>query len=184
MAEQQQSAPVAGTKGKNGNGDAAKADAGATTVAKAPVGLDDVNLSGFEREDQPSLDGWYKPEAGNGFYGKIVGSFQIEDKKTGKPRDIVIIALAVSVKAIVDKKEAQLEVGQFLGVSIRHKLQPLLQYVTHKGVVHVKAIDQVDIGGGQTMWNFQIRAKGEKSNPPAPRPPSADNAGKYDDIPF
>lgn len=138
----------------------------------------------FDREDQPSLDGWYKPAPGNGFYGRIVGNFQVEDKKTGRDRDVVIVQLAVACKAQVDKKEVTLDAGQFLGVSIRHKLQPLMAYVANKGVAWVKALNQVDIGGGQSMWNFEIKCKGQKAAPPAARKLSHENAAGSDDIPF
>ncbi len=161
----------------------------ATTAASAaPKSFEDMGSApeGFDREDQPSLDGWFKPATGNGFYGRIVGNFQVEDKKSGQMRDVVIIKLAVGCKAQQDKKEVTLDAGQFLGVSIRHKLQPLMEYVSNKGLAWVKTQDQVPIGGGQTMWNFEINCKGTKAAPPAPRKLTHEQsaAAGADDIPF
>lgn len=167
---------------------AATKPAAAAASSGPPKSFEEMGSApeGFDREDQPSLDGWYKPATGNGFYGRIVGNFQVEDKKSGKMRDVVIIKLAVPCKAQVDKKEATLDAGQFLGVSIRHKLMPLMEYVSNKGLAWVKALDQVNIGGGQTMWNFEINCKGTKAAPPVPRRLSHDQASAAgaDDIPF
>jgi hypothetical protein len=146
----------------------------------------------MERVDQPSVDGWYKPETGNGFYGKILSSFQVKDKKSGMMRDVVVVGLLVDCQAIdaESKKPVTLKRGQYLGVSVRHKLQPIMEYVTHKGTVYAKAIEQVSIGGGQTMWNFDLRCEGTKAAPPAPRQLAHDSAakggagGSDDDIPF
>lgn len=146
----------------------------------------------MDRVDQPSVDGWHKPEAGNGFYGKLLSSFQVKDKKSGVMRDVVVVGLLVDCEAIdaETKKPTMLKRGQYLGVSVRHKLQPIMEYVTNKGVVYAKATEQVSIGGGQSMWNFDLRCEGTKAAPPAPRQLAHDNAakggagGSDDDIPF
>lgn len=175
--EVKKNAPAAAAAA-TGNGSAATKTRSFEDMSGEDLGKD------FDREDQPSLDGWFKPVTGNGFYGRIVGNFQVEDKKSGKMRDVLIVQLAVACKAQVEKKEVTLDAGKFLGVSIRHKLQPLMQYVSNKGVAWVKTLDNVDIGGGQTMWNFEIKCKGQKAAPPAPRQLNAANAAGGDDIPF
>lgn len=146
---------------------------------------------GMERVDQPSLDGWYAPEVGNGFYGKLLSHFQVLDKKSGKMRDVVIVGLLADCQAVDagTKQKTTLKRGQYLGVSVRHKLQPLMEYVTNKGVVFCKAKSKESIGGGQTMWNFELACKGVKAAPPAPRQLSHEEAGTGgavgdDDIPF
>lgn len=146
-------------------------------------------LEGFERDTQPSIDGWYKPVAGDGFYGRVIGNFQVEDKKAKRMRDVVIVRLGVACNAIVDKKPALLHEGQCLGVSIRHKLLPLMEHITNKNIVRVKATEQKSIGNGQTMWEFDIESKGVKASPPPPRVLTHDQAAAGgavgdDDIPF
>ncbi len=160
-----------------------------TTKPRTFADMKDQKLEGFERDDQPSIDGWYKPVAGDGFYGRIIGHFQVADKKNGKMRDVVIVRLGVACNAIVDKKPALLAEGQCMGVSIRHKLLPLMEGITHKCVVRVIATEQKPIGNGQTMWEFSIENKGVKAPPPAPRQLTHDQAvaggvAGDDDIPF
>lgn len=170
----------------------AKAPTGGTAETKVKTFADVANekLDGFERDDQPSIDGWYKPVAGDGFYGRVIGHFQIKGKKIGESvRDVVLVRLGVACNGIVDKKAALLTEGQVLGVSIRHKLLPLMEHITNKNVVRVVAIEQVSIGGGQSMWNFKIESKGVKAPPPAPRQLTHDQAAAGgvvgdDDIPF
>ncbi len=142
----------------------------------------------MDRVDQPSLDGWYKPEVNNGFYGKLLGHFQVKDQKSGRMRDVVIVGLLADCEGVVNQKKVVLKRGQYMGVSVRHKLMPLMEYVTNKGTVYARATEQVQIGGGQSMWNFDLRCTGIKAAPPAPRQLSHDQAGSGgagdDDIPF
>lgn len=143
----------------------------------------------FVNDTQPSIDGWYKPVAGDGFYGRVIGNFQIEDKKAKRMRDVVIVRLGVECNAVADKKSVKLAEGQCLGVSIRHKLLPLMEHITNKNVVYVKALEQKPIGNGQSMWEFDIKSKGIKAPPPEPRVLTHDQAAAGgvvgdDDIPF
>lgn len=145
-----------------------------------------------DRIDQPSLDGWFKPEAGNGFYGKLLSHFQVKDKK-GVKRDVIIVGLLVACEGIdaETKKKVMLKRGQYLGVSVRAKLDVLMDYVSTKSIVFVKTLNLATLKSGQTMWNFEIvPEKGATVGPrPAPRQLSHDEgtgggAGGDDDIPF
>ncbi len=161
----------------------------AVTKVRTFADISSDKLEGYEQDDQPSIDGWYKPVASDGFYGRIIGHFQVKDKKSGNMRDVVIVRLGVACNAIVDKKTVLLNEGQVLGVSIRHKLLPLMEHITNKNVVHVTATEQKSIGSGQTMWEFKIKSKGVKAPPPAPRQLTHEQAAAGgvvgdDDIPF
>lgn len=180
---------AAATAGKDTKG------AAAPTEEKKPevvTSFADMKMpEGMERADQPSLDGWFAPEVGNGFYGKAISHFQIKDSKSEKMRDVVIVGLLADCEAVdaETKKKTTLKRGQYLGVSVRHKLQPIMEYVTNKGTIFCKTLSKESIGGGQTMWNFELGCKGVKAAPPAPRQLSHEEAGSGgaggdDDIPF
>lgn len=174
--------------------DKSKNAAAAPAVVEAPVD-EFASLfagdKGFERVDIPEVEGWFKASPGAFFYGRIVSYFQIEDKKNGKLRDILVLRLGADCKYAVlnTKQEGTVSKGGILAVGVTHKLKPLLEYVTHKGIVAAKAIEKKSIGSGQTMWTYEINCKGEKSAPPATSILSQDEASnatgtKFDDMPF
>ena len=166
------------------------------TSAAAPAELDEFSKlfkgdNGFERVDIPEVEGWFKATPGAFFYGRIVSYFQIEDKKNGKLRDILVLRLGADCKnaVLTSKQEGTVEKGGILAVGVTHKLKPLLEYVTSKGIVAARAVEKKSIGNAQTMWTYEINCKGEKSAPPATSILSQDEAAnatgtKFDDIPF
>jgi hypothetical protein len=111
-----------------------------------------------ERIDRPDVDGWYKPEVGLVFVGKLVGSFPVLDKKTNQVRQVALVKLYKPCKAyhVGNETPFNLKADQVLAVGVRFKLQDLLPYVEGKAEVWVRADKQVSIRGGQTMWNFTV----------------------------
>lgn len=178
--------------------EAAKTEPASNAAATKPVeAVDEFKAlfagdKGFERVDIPEVDGWFKAEAGAFFYGRIISHFQIADDKKGTMRDIIVLKLGADCKSTVQKgsKETQtMAKGGVLAVGITHKLKPLLEYVTNKGIVAAKALSKDSIGGGQTMWTYEINCKGEKAAPPASAiltqaEGAAATGTKFDDIPF
>lgn len=146
---------------------------------------------GYERVDVPEIDGWFQAATNAFFFGQIVSYFQIEDKKKGGYRDILVLRLGEECASAVgkDKQPTTLPKGAVMAVGLQHKLRPLLEYVTHKGIVGAKCLEKVSIGGGQTMWTFKIMGKGQKAAPPAVSH-LTESEGKsatgtsFDDIPF
>lgn len=140
---------------------------------------------GFEEITIPEIDAWYNPREGVVFTGQIVHYIEISDPKPDRPkRPVVLVKLSEPTDCGVkagDKsgKPVQLAAGQCLAVSIRYRLNDLLNYVEHKGECWVQAIDKKDIGRGQTMWNFRVATRGKKAPPPAPAA-----AKTQDDLPF
>lgn len=145
----------------------------------------------FERVDIPEVEGWFKASPGAFFYGRILSHFQIEDRKNGKLRDILVLRLGADCKnaVLLDKKEGTLAKNAVMAVGVTHKLKPLLEYVTNKGIVAARAIEKKNIGNAQTMWTYEINCKGVKAAPPASSMLTQEEAEaatktKFDDIPF
>lgn len=131
---------------------------------------------GLEETGNPEIHGWWNPEPGLTFHGKLVGSFKIEDTKNRRMRDVVIVKLLKPAKAAdtdekgLDgkRKGVRLEVGQNLAVSVSYRLLDVLSYVEHHGEVWAKALEKKDIGHGQSMWQYDLRVRGQRSTPVAP----------------
>lgn len=108
---------------------------------------------------EPDIDAWYNPEFAPLIEGQIVGHKVLTEVEKGKKvkRDVVVMLLSkpCQVKG-QDGKPVTVEAGKFLGIGIRFKLIPLLEYVENKGIVRVVAIGKENIGGGHTMWKFDI----------------------------
>lgn len=79
------------------------------------------------------------------------------------------------------KVSVRLEPGQVLGVSVRYKLNDLLSYVEHQGECWVKCLNKKELKGGHSVWEFEVKVKGEKAAPPNPGGAVAQG---NDDIPF
>ena len=151
-----------------------------------------VEQAGFEDITLPELEGWYKPEKGKGFDGKIVGRIAIPDARRGGDRDVVLVRLERPCSSCSHPDDSEqivtLQPGQVLAVGIRYKLTELLEFVEHKGSCIVVASGKKSIGNGQTMWQFKIACKGKRAAPPAPKPserraPSAEGEVGEDDFP-
>lgn len=181
---------MAGQAATSGKGDKAAA-------ASAPVEEQDEfkklfgGDKGYERIDVPEVEGWFKPVPGAFFYGRIISHFQIEDKKNGKLRDILVLRLGADCKNAVlnNKQEGTIAKGGILAVGVTHKLRPLLEFVANKGVGGARAIEKKSIGNAQTMWTYEINFKGVKAAPPASsiltnEEATAATGTKFDDIPF
>ncbi len=141
--------------------------------AEPPKGLKEVG--------NPDIDGWWQPKAGLVFQGTVVGWFRITDKNQ-KERSIVIVRLAKPTAAILDKQPIRLEAGKHLAVGISYRLQELLSYIENHGEVWARALEKKDIGGGHSMWQYDLRARGTKAPPPTAA--MAAQGADGDDIPF
>lgn len=142
---------------------------------------------GFERIDQPDIEGWWKPEKGDTIQGRIIGNTVLSGVN-GSPRDTLLIQLIAPAKAIVDNEPSTLEKGQVIGVSVRHKLKPLMHYVDSKSYVFIRATHKQKLSGGRTLWDFEIGVKGKRVPPPLGSVAAQVLAAKRDedtsDIPF
>lgn len=118
-----------------------------------PAGMDRVGL--------PSLDGWWDGEAKTPVHGKLLGEFR-QKNKTGGFRWIAIIGLFseanVTIGAGREAKKTTLPRGKIVGVGVKHKLQDLLTYAPGTEV-WILPLEKKSIGGGQTMWEFDMRVK-------------------------
>lgn len=135
-----------------------------TKKSKAPTG------EGWNDETEADIEGWFKPEEGATIMGKLVGYIQIADKKKKEARDVAIIELAEDCEfCVVDKKKTTLKKGQCVGVGLRAKISGVVLYKFGSGI-YIEATEKIDIGGGQTMWKFEWKGKGEKhEKKPAPQ---------------
>lgn len=134
---------------------------------------------GLESVGNPDIDGWWNPKAGLVFHGQICGHFTIEDKKRNSTRDVVLVKLARPTLAVESGSETpvKLEAGAVLAVGISYKLREMLSYVEHKGQVWAKTLEKSNIGGGQTMWKYDLRMQGKKAPPPVASAISSDDDG-------
>ena len=67
------------------------------------------------------------------------------------------------IKAIADKEEVTLEIGQHIGLPISANLKPVLDYVTHKGQVWAHCLGKVPLKGGRKLWEYDLRCNGRKA---------------------
>lgn len=135
---------------------------------------------GFEQVGNPDIDGWWTAKVGLVFTGEICGFLTIENKRKDGTRDVVLVRLSKPTLAIVDEEEVRLEAGKVLAVGVSYKLRDMLSYVEHKGQVWAKALEKKDIGGSQSMWQYDLRVQGKKAAPPRGSVLSASD----DTIPF
>lgn len=148
---------------------AAKTAAAATAATNTTVAKPEAPKppKGFVMGGTPDIDGWYEPRINEVLYGQICGAIKIADEKSKSGfRDVVLVRLIEPIKAVQDKTPVDLEAGQVVGVGIRHQLADMLYYVESRGKVWALAKEKVSIGGGQTMWKFDIAFDGEKRVPP------------------
>jgi hypothetical protein len=143
------------------------------TKSKNGTGAPEVSYEDFEKglEDvgNPDVDGWYKPEKGSRFAGRVEGRFTIVDPSDeGSTRDVVLVRLAVPTKAVLNDQEIQLGAGQVLAVGIRAKLGELLHFVDKRGKVMVECLGQQKIKGGRTMWQFKVKGEAAKRSAQVP----------------
>ena len=123
---------------------------------------------GWQESGRPDLEGWWVPQEGRTFQGKIISSFKFED------RSVLLIRLTKPCMAgDPSEKDAdglskmiRLEPGQVLAVGISYKLQDLLSYVENQGECWVKCGAKKKIKGGHTMWSYEVKVKGKRSTPP------------------
>lgn len=145
----------------------------------------------YERISIPRIVGWYDPNKGDKtFEGRLLGWKKIAGTAKRESRFIVMVALKNPCKATVKGgKIIDLKPGQTLGVGVREGLKSLLDYVDSKPMVEVTALDKIDIGDGQTMWDFDVGMQpGARKNA---RPADVDQEDdepspdlNADDIPF
>jgi hypothetical protein len=181
---------MSGNGGKSGS-------AAAAAAPKEEPKLDEFQQlfagdKAFERVDIPEVEGWFKAVPGAYFFGRILSHFQIEDRKNGNMRDILVIRLGADCKnasLVGTKVDGTIAKNGILAVGLTHKLKPLLEYVANKGIVAARATVKKSIGNGQTMWEYEIQCKGVKAAPPVTSQLTAAEAEaatktKFDDIPF
>src|SRR5512136_622625 len=131
-----------------------------TVIAHAP------NIDWGEDISEPDIEGWHDPEITPVVMGRIEG-FKVIETDNG-PSDCVIMRLLAPVKCKGNKGETiDLAVNQTIGVFVRNKLTPLLEYVEFKNVMRIETDEKVPIKGGKTMWKFKIiPAKNSKRGAP------------------
>lgn len=131
--------------------------------------------NGFIMGGRPEIDGWYKPEPGHVFQGKIVGVVSIQD------RQVVLVRVSEPTAAVnSDKQKITLKPGQTLGVGLRAQLDEMLDYVEHRAECWVHAVEKQQTRSGNDVWIFEQAYKGKRGERPESRQPSED----YGEIPF
>lgn len=123
---------------------------------------------GWQETGRPDLNGWWVPQEGRVFQGKIISSFKYED------RPILLVRLTKPCMAgdPVEKdadglsKMIRLDAGQVLAVGVSYKLQDLMSYIEYQGECWVKCGSKKKIKGGHTMWSYEVKVKGKRSTPP------------------
>lgn len=151
---------------------AKKTKPGTTDEPAVKAVPDEFDMRGFEDVTTPDIDGWYDPNTYKGaVIGTMVGAFAIRgDNGT---RTVAVLKLQKSAGAMVDGEEGELEKGQHIGVGIRSKLGEIMYRVNN--IIYLKPTEKVKLKGGKTMWKFDLRAKGRRSDKPfavAARPQS------------
>lgn len=132
----------------------------------AVVHTPNINIEWGEDISEPDIEGWHDPEVTPVVMGRIEG-FKVIETDNG-PSDCVIMKLLAPVKCKGNKGEViDLTAGQTIGVFVRNKLAPLLEYVEFKNTLRIETDEKVPIKGGKTMWKFRIiPAKGSKRGAP------------------
>lgn len=165
----------------------------AAEVSKAQAASIPMTIpAGFTDETRANIDGWFSAPGNEGvvIYGRIVGSLQFPDKKDhNRMRDAVLIKVYGDTPAMNQQEPVMLKQGQVLALGISHSNQVLMSYVEHKGIAWLQCGKSKPIGGGQSVREWTVACKGQKSAPPsaaqaeAATPPPG-FATEADDVPF
>lgn len=125
-------------------------------VSKPPAGFEALSFD---------IDAWFKCQAGNVIFGRIESAFWVENKRGRNQQLVYVIRLGAPCLAVTKDEPEPHEYPKGATIALRetHNLRPLREYVGKRGIVWCKPEKQKDIGGGQTLWTFDLRAKGEKS---------------------
>jgi len=155
-------------------------------------------VGGLDKIGTPDIEGFWVCEIGNPLVGRIRGWFSIFDRKTDRYRDVIVVETARECRVTVNKEPRLAPKGSIVGLGVRYKLRDLMGYVDSEAAISVNPTGKKDIGGGQSMWIFDMRAKGTKGPPPvgsaaaggpersgAPGDSRSESEGiDLDDIPF
>lgn len=168
--------------------------AAAATAKKTKTEAAPKPPEGFRDEGMPDLDAFVDLQACSRsktpVQGRIVGHLRIKNKAGGM-RDVVMVKTRAECfgKNKGDNEPTKFPAGSVLGLSITHKLRPVLNYVEKRGAVWLMPLNKVEIGSGRTVWNLDgPYCKGEKAElvieRAATRDGAADDIDDIDDIPF
>lgn len=160
----------------------------ATKKAKTEESLE-MTAADFEKEfaksedlSLPEIDGWYDPETamnkGQPLIGRICGHMVVQGDQG--PRDVVLVRLQLPIITMKDDSEHPLKVDDVIGVGVRYGLRPIMDYVEHRGRLMVKASGKNKLKGGKSVWKFEVKCLGKKSQMALASAPTSSD----DDIPF
>jgi hypothetical protein len=127
------------------------------------------------------VDGFYNEETQPIVRGKVVSITEMVLAR--RETMVAVLLLTAPCKAVTgskdEKKVLDLEVGQAIGVVIKHKLADMPSFLENQCEVEIKAKNKIDLDNGNSLWRYAIRFRGRRAGlavasakPSAPSPKS------------
>lgn len=111
------------------------------------------------------VDAFYNEETDPNVMGKVLSITEME--LAGRDTLVAVLKLTAPCQAVKGKGSAKetvnLEVGQMLGVVIKHKLQDIHSMVDNQCELMLSAKEKIPVPGGKTMWKYAVRFRGRRT---------------------
>ena len=117
------------------------------------------------------VDAFWNEETAPVVQGRVANI--VEMQLANRPTIVAIVQLTKPCKGVTgskrEKKEVALEVGQYLGVVVKHKLAIIERMVENQNEVAIKAVGKDTLENGNTLWMYDVKYRGALSRLAAPR---------------
>ncbi len=125
----------------------------------------DHNQEDDWKELVTDVDGFYNEETQPIVRGKVVSITEMVLAR--RETMVAVLLLTAPCKAVTgskdDKKTIDLEVGQAIGVVIKHKLADIPSFLENQCEVEIKAKTKIELDNGNTLWRYAIRFRGRRA---------------------